>query len=117
MVLIVEDDEAILEALEELLEEEGYLVCGARDGASALAILRHGGVSLVLLDLHMPEMDGWEFRRRQLAEPPLAKIPVVGLTADVNAQIEGTVTIRKPFDFDELLRVVRQSRGESTLVE
>lgn len=112
MVLIVEDDEDIRQGLQELLEDEGYFVCCASDGAAALAILRRSAVSLVLLDLHIPEMDGWEFRRHQLAEPPLAKIPVVGLTADAFAQLEGTVTVRKPFDFDELLRVVRQNRRE-----
>jgi two-component system response regulator MprA len=107
---VVDDDADIREALRDVLTFEGYEVVLADDGQSALERLRArgNGCCLILLDLMMPRMNGWEFRRKQLADPALAGIPVVLLTGAGTAakaidelHVEGT--IEKPFDLDALL--------------
>jgi CheY-like chemotaxis protein len=80
-ILIVEDDADIREDLAELLRDQGYRVTTARNGAEALDHLRAELMPcLILLDLMMPVMDGWEFRRRMLADARLANVPIVLLT-------------------------------------
>src|SRR5262245_40011816 len=81
-VLIVDDDLDILEGLAELLEFEGYVVSTAFDGQAALNHLR-GGLrpSVILLDLMMPGMNGWDFRAEQMKDVDLRDIPVVVITA------------------------------------
>jgi CheY-like chemotaxis protein len=82
MLLIVEDDAGIREALAELLEDEGYGVAIARDGDDAFRKLSAGlRPRAIVLDLMMPVMDGWAFRRAQLGAPELRDIPVVVVTA------------------------------------
>src|SRR2546421_482705 len=111
-ILVVEDDQEILGTLSGLLEEEGYDVQSVGDGRGALARLRRGPVpELIILDLMMPGMDGWEFRTIQRADPQLADIPVVAISADTSAKaaaIDATRFLRKPFRFTELLEVVRK---------
>jgi CheY-like chemotaxis protein len=86
LVLIVEDDPDIAETIAETLIERGYRAETARNGAAALERLRvPPRPSLILLDLSMPVMNGWQFRQKQLAESELASIPVVVLTADAAA--------------------------------
>ena len=80
-VLIVEDDPDIREFMELLLADAGYDTMTAENGSRALERMRARRPCLVLLDLAMPVMDGWEFRERQLADPELAKVPVVCITA------------------------------------
>lgn len=82
-VLVVEDDEAIADAVVDLLEAEGYRVVKAVNGRQALRLLRRGSErpDVILLDLMMPEMNGWQFREAQLADEELRAIPVVVLTA------------------------------------
>lgn len=81
-VLVIEDDPDVRNALAELLASEGYQVSASADGAEALDTLR-GGLrpSVIVLDLMMPKVDGWDFRRAQLEDPALAAVPVVLLTA------------------------------------
>ncbi|HVT08740.1 MAG TPA: response regulator [Polyangia bacterium] len=81
-VLVIEDDSDVRNALAELLSTEGYDVSLTADGGEALEKLR-GGLrpSVILLDLMMPNVDGWDFRRAQLDDPSLAAIPVILLTA------------------------------------
>jgi CheY-like chemotaxis protein len=80
-IMIVEDDSDIREDLAELLRDQGYRVTTARNGAEALEQLRAELMPcLILLDLMMPVMDGWEFRRRMLADDRLAGVPTVLLT-------------------------------------
>jgi CheY-like chemotaxis protein len=122
-ILVVDDDADIRDAFKDFLEEMGYAVVCAADGGGALAELAGGGVSLVLLDVMMPGVDGREFRRRQLADPALRLIPVVLITADqrISARRMQVVDdssawdlfgdlerIAKPFDGDALLQVVRR---------
>ena len=113
-LLLVDDDERVREALVALLEAQGYPVVGAANGREALDVLRVRGLrpGLILLDLMMPVMDGWQFRAAQLADAELAAIPVVVFSAHPRAR-ETAVSLRaarviaKPLDIDELLEVVR----------
>src|SRR6478672_4817562 len=82
-VLVVDDDEDIRDVIREVLEPEGYLTILTSNGEEALACLRDGSirVGLILLDLLMPTMDGWEFQRRRQREPDIEAIPLVVVTA------------------------------------
>jgi CheY-like chemotaxis protein len=80
-LVIVEDDPDIRTDLAELLKDEGYEVRTAANGAEALLLLRAmSHPCLILLDLMMPVMSGWDFRAEQLRDPTLAPIPVVLLS-------------------------------------
>jgi two-component system, chemotaxis family, chemotaxis protein CheY len=108
-VLVVDDDPDILDALSEILEAEGYDVQRARNGREALQRLEQGLPDLVLLDLMMPVMDGWEFAR-SLA--PGARPPIIVLSADRNVsakakEIGALGWLAKPFELSELLDAVR----------
>lgn len=112
-ILVVDDDSAIVEALTDALNDEGYRVVAARNGASALEWLaKHPAPGLILLDLMMPVMDGYEFRRRQLSDSRLAGIPTVVLSAsardDAVAQMNGITWLQKPISLDILLGVVER---------
>jgi two-component system, chemotaxis family, chemotaxis protein CheY len=114
-VLIVDDDPNLLEVTSFVLESEGMAVETAKNGEEALASLRAGRLPvLVLLDLMMPVMNGWEFLDEVAKDPSLEVIPVVVLTAIERAQVPGTVEVlRKPMDLTALLRVVeRYVRGD-----
>jgi len=105
---VVEDDEALRVSLRDVLEDAGYGVVCVRDGVEALAAMRREPICFVLLDMHLPTMDGAEFRRRQLADPALADVPVAVLTSDAHANLgDGVPVLWKPFDLDDLLRLVR----------
>jgi CheY-like chemotaxis protein len=95
-----------------LLRAYGFPAAEAADGQEALDYLRsHPLPALILLDLAMPVMDGWEFRRRQCQDPDLAAIPVVICSAysvDGAGALEGVARVyRKPVDPDVLLETVR----------
>jgi two-component system response regulator MprA len=113
-ILIVEDDESVRDALVAILQQEGYPVGEAGDGAQALALLREGlNPCLILLDLMMPRMDGWQFRREQLKDSRLAPIPVVVLSASNQAkrlaETPGVVDVfMKPVDLDQLLHTIER---------
>ena len=122
-VLIIDDDLSVRTALKELFETEGYAVVLAANGRAALNHLR-GGVRpcVILLDLMMPVMDGWDFRAEQLADPALKGIPVfiltaVGFSADtVRAQFGDIPFVPKPPGHEGLLEMVRQVCEESSQV-
>src|SRR5262249_50323711 len=81
-ILVVDDDPDIRNSLTEILGDEGYRVAGARNGREALEYLkRRTRPNLILLDMMMPDMDGWRFRREQQKLPDLASIPVVIVSA------------------------------------
>ena len=116
-ILVIEDDADIRECLMLLLESEGYSVAGAADGREGLDVLaRMSGPCLILLDLMMPVMNGWEFLQAKRKEDILAVIPVVVLSAGSDArgeQVEGI--LKKPVDVDALLAFVRKHCGSSCL--
>ena len=108
-VLVVDDDPDILDALSEILEVEGYEVQRARNGREALQRLEHAPPDLVLLDLMMPVMDGWEFAR---SLDPGARPPIIVLSADRNVsakakEIGALGWLAKPFELSDLLAAVR----------
>jgi CheY-like chemotaxis protein len=108
-VLVVDDESDIREAVAEVLADEGYVVHGAGDGAEALRKARAVHPNIVLLDLMMPGMNGWEFRAAQKGDPELSDIPVVVLSALGRvAGMDAAGFIQKPFDLDELLDAVRE---------
>jgi DNA-binding response OmpR family regulator len=107
-VLVVEDEADIREAVVEVLAERGYDVIGASDGAEALSKLREHPADVVLLDLMMPRMNGWEFRAAQSGDPELRSIPVVVLSALGRvAGLDACEFLQKPFEVDQLLAVVK----------
>jgi CheY-like chemotaxis protein len=109
--MIVEDDPDTREMLERFLELEGFTVCSAANGQLALDVLHATSKPcVILLDLMMPVMNGWEFRAAQSCDPKLSHIPVVvvtaaGARADMPA-IEADGWLSKPVDFDRLLATI-----------
>jgi CheY-like chemotaxis protein len=110
-VLIVEDDADLREMMAQLLSLEGFQTASVANGREALEYLRSTGVpDVILLDLMMPVMDGWEFRRKQRADPTLAGVPVIVLSALDQARavdVHAAAFLKKPLDFDQLLQLVR----------
>lgn len=111
-ILIVEDDREMRQILGVVLEGEGYQVVTARNGIEALKILASGPLpALILLDLVMPGVDGWEFRACQAADPAFASIPIVAITG-VACPVEDLLHLRaveyltKPFAVEWLLDIV-----------
>lgn len=113
-ILLVEDDVDILEALQELLESEGYTVLCATNGLEALQVLRTQSLpTLILLDLMMPVMDGYQFCHAKKEDPRLAQIPVVVMSAD--GQVEKKIAqigipdfLKKPVELEAVLANVRR---------
>ncbi len=91
-VLVVDDDKKVCEIISAVLASQGYETAVAGNGKEALAYLRASSCQpgLILLDLMMPEMTGWEFRRIQQEDPALAAIPVAIITG--LADVEGKVS-------------------------
>jgi CheY-like chemotaxis protein len=102
---VVEDDDVIREQLATRIRDEGYSVATAANGREALARLREGKVGVVLLDLMMPVMSGWELAAAMRLEPNLASIPVMSITAVSNAhRAPGGPVFLKPLNIDSLVR-------------
>jgi CheY-like chemotaxis protein len=115
-IMLVEDDGDISDAIASCLEDHGYRVMLAANGQEALEKLRGAPVQpdLILLDLMMPVMDGWQFRAAQKADPTIASVPVVLLSAHVNvreaaAKLSAAGWLKKPIDLDSLLEAVEKS--------
>jgi len=112
-VLVIDDEADALDAISELLEDEGLKTLRASDGAEALALLQAGHrPSLILLDLKMPVMDGREFLKRISSEPDLAEIPVAIVTAsaslrDLPSRRNDAGFFTKPLDYPRLMKVIR----------
>jgi CheY-like chemotaxis protein len=114
LILVVEDDHDIRESIAEVLIEGGYDVATASDGAAALDLLHQAGrprPALVLLDLMMPVMCGWELRQKLLEDTELAAIPVVVLSGDAHAEEKAAElcaveALGKPISLSKLLEVV-----------
>jgi CheY-like chemotaxis protein len=106
-ILVVEDDPDIREAVVTALETEGFQVLSAENGARALEVL--GAMphpSLILADLMMPVMDGWQLIRALRHDDRFATLPVVVVSALSEHAPEGLMRIKKPIDLDDLIKIV-----------
>jgi CheY-like chemotaxis protein len=116
LVLVVEDERDAREALVHYLRIFGYGPVGAANGLEALEVLRAGArPSLILLDLVMPEMDGWELLRELERDPELRQIPVAVTTGHGGSSVvphRTAGTFYKPIFLPQLLSVVRRFCGE-----
>jgi CheY-like chemotaxis protein len=126
LVLVVEDDDDTRDSLEELLGHEGYGVLAAANGAAALTLLRatprarKPPCDLVILDLMMPVMNGWDFRARQRADPALAGIPVLlmsagGHLASVSGELQADDYISKPVEVPDFLDKIARLHTRSEM--
>ncbi|HET7376059.1 MAG TPA: response regulator, partial [Anaerolineae bacterium] len=113
-ILVVDDDKEIVRIVRAYLEKAGYSVLTANDGETALHIIRSDRPDLVVLDLMMPNRDGWSVARLVRADEALAKIPIVMLTARVETDdkilgldIGADDYIPKPFNPNEVVARVR----------
>ncbi len=113
-ILLVDDDAPSTAALREILETEGHAVTTAENGQTALQALRAAnGFRVILLDVMMPVMNGYEFRAEQLKDPKLASIPVIVLTADGQArekaaELSAKHIFQKPLSPPDLLRAISE---------
>jgi CheY-like chemotaxis protein len=114
-ILVVDDEPDIREMVAEVLSDEGYRVVGAANGLEAIEYLTRATTlpTLILLDLMMPVMNGWEFADRQRLDPALADIPVIVISADGNVQQKAETLgasdhLRKPIQLDALLKCVER---------
>ena len=116
-ILLVEDDVAIRDALHGILDDEGYAITTAANGRQALERLQtNGAPDLIILDLRMPVMDGWQFRAAQKSDPALAGIPVLAISADGSAQaaaIDAQAYLRKPLTTQALLDAISKILAEA----
>jgi CheY-like chemotaxis protein len=115
-LLVVDDDPAILSTVSDILSDEGYHVVTATNGAEALEALERVAPQLILLDMRMPVMDGWEFA--QALSPQQRTIPLIVMTAAYDArkwafEIGAANYLAKPFDLLELLAVVERQLSEA----
>lgn len=115
-ILVVDDDAAILRTVTEILSDEGYHVLTATNGAEALDLLAASDPRIILLDMRMPVMDGWQFAHAR--DERQQAIPLVVMTAAQDArkwarEVGAVAYLAKPFDLIELLELVElHVRGE-----
>jgi len=107
-VVVIEDDQDVRDLVVQFLAESGFDTVGFSDAREALAALRRPDAlpAVILLDLEMPGMTGWEFRREQLRDPGLARIPVVVASGADLRSIDADAYIAKPYETTELCRVL-----------
>ena len=114
-VLVVEDDDALREAVVAALEDEGYAVLAAPNGLAALDVVARSAPLAILLDMRMPIMDGWEFARAYRERPgPHAPIIVFTAARDAGrwaAEIDADAYLAKPFNLNDLLALVERYAG------
>ncbi len=115
-ILCIEDETEMIDLTRLVLEREGYQVIGAVGGRHGLELIRQEVPDLILLDLMMPDVDGWEVYRQMKADKTLAKIPVIVVTARAQsidkvlglqvAKVDDYIT--KPFGPRELLASIKK---------
>lgn len=116
IVVCIEDEPGVIELIRLILERTGLTVLGAENGPAGLDMIRQSRPALVLLDLMLPGMDGWEIYRRMKADATMKNIPVIIVTAkaegidEVLAKQVAKVDdyIKKPFSLQELLQSVER---------
>jgi CheY-like chemotaxis protein len=115
-ILVIEDDDDAREGLVRALETAGYRAVGVSSAIEALGMLRDGGrASMILLDLFLPGMSGWQFREEQVRDAELASIPVIVIsgyphTLDTiqRGRLRGAAAFSKPVDPDALFAAIEQ---------
>ena len=111
-ILVVDDDPDIRDSLREVLEDEGYDVACVGNGREALDHLKAAKPQpcVILLDLMMPVMDGWQFRKEQKQDPELAGIPLVVITATGKRPvlIDAAELVMKPLDLTQLFAAIER---------
>ena len=115
-LLVIEDEAAVRRTIVRVLEEAGYAAVGVSDGARALELLREGTrFDAIMLDVSMPEMNGYQFRVRQLADPELASIPVIVLSGEASRPMARRLLaagfVTKPFLRGELVAAIESAVG------
>ena len=109
-VLVVEDDEEVRESYVTVLEQEGFDVIAVSDGEQGLLAAAARRPDVILLDLMMPEMDGFTFRQRQQAAPDIASVPIVVVTAygspGLAVGMGAAAFVQKPPSVNDLLRAI-----------
>lgn len=122
-ILVVEDDPDLRLVHSEILSHEGYPVMTAADGVEALELVeRSGPPAVILLDLRMPRMNGWDFAERLRRRPRWRDIPLVVVAAhyriaDEAAAIGARAWLHKPVSIDDMLRVIERVYAERTASE
>jgi len=118
VVLVVDDEPAVQHLASSLLTAHGYQVIVAGHGREAIHKLREQCPDLIVLDLDMPVMDGWQFRKAQryLPDRKLAEVPVLLMTGEDDAathaaELRAVGVVKKPFDPDDLLNAVSSAIG------
>jgi two-component system, cell cycle response regulator DivK len=84
-ILLVEDNEMNRDMLSRRLQRKGFEVAMAVDGKQGVEMARAGGYDLILMDMSLPEIDGWEATRQLRAAPETKVVPIIGLTAHAMA--------------------------------
>lgn len=118
-ILLVEDEFFLAKTIKARLEFHGYEVFIKENGVEALEFLKENKVNLILMDVMMPLMDGWEATKRIKADDKLKAIPVVFLTARARhedhlkaSEVGGQDYIAKPFESQDLLNVISKWTGK-----
>jgi CheY-like chemotaxis protein len=122
VVLLVEDHEASADGYAQLLTGAGYRVARARNGYEALSEVSREPPSIILLDLKLPKLDGWDLLQRIKADPSVASVPIIVVTGDSlpthheMAKSRGAVAVlSKPIEPSELLKIVRDALPVSSV--
>jgi len=117
VVMVVDDDEDWRELVVQFLSEAGFEAIGARHGLEALSRISGGELTpdLILLDLEMPVMSGWEFRREQLRDPVLAGVPVLVASSADPGELAVDGYLPKPYAAADLLRAIAGLRAGSAI--
>lgn len=111
-VLVIDDDPDLVRLMAKFLKIEGFAPVSAANGREALTYLQNGGeAGLILLDLRMPEMDGYAFRAAQRADPAIAEIPVIVLSGveseTIQEELDVAAFFQKPASFANVIKTVR----------
>jgi DNA-binding response OmpR family regulator len=114
-VLYIEDERPVIDLVREALKLAGFKVVGATSGRQGLALMRERKPDLILLDLMMPDINGWDVYREMKTDKNLSEIPVIVVSAKVPEQGKVIINdlppvedyITKPFDVEQLIRSVK----------
>lgn len=110
VVMVIDDEALVRDTLGDFLTDEGYRVLLANNGSHALKLLSGATLkpSLILLDLKMPDVDGWQFRELQLRDENMKSIPVIVLTGTPNAEVkDAAAVLRKPLRLPVIAKAIK----------